>query len=603
MDRRPVRGVRRTADATTTRGRYTFMIRASSTSPWASASRSASALAATTRPGGRGKTPRPTADYGAPRASPVAPARRTPPATGRPIRRKPKKDFWADRHHRGSNRRVVECNAGHCAASYECKLGYQAHSRLCAVLRPSEYFQLGGLRPTPCLFRNHAGLRVVVYSVVLAMVFAFWLWYNLKVAPRHTSAALFNNGLQMMALVSLFVGVNFPSNNVFGFLQILYNFALFDADILTPSCVVRWSPIHSLYASVFVECFSLVFFAPAVAALLWRSLFDRDFVRDNERLFRRIALVERSVSSPAVVSSMGDHQMTTNNWCLTGRESSRLLLHKEQHEKNVQGLPATLEGPAGLLWAVDTSAPHTGGGPGFMTLERYGRHLSAGAASNDSASDSSPNKQQRKSGDAAAAVQKQQKPDFPKAKWWWLVVGWPRAIRAACHFYVGELGLEAAQACASALILVEANYANVSVKFMLALSCRDGHMHLDPTIRCASRKRRAIFIFALLGVFALVGFLVVLYVVMRRAYRRVQGLHEPHLLARLGWLYSEFKSKLRCRKKTKSTTNELTSACSCRRGERPLPAERKKTPCTLLRLFCRIRFFRNWLFLDVGSCR
>ncbi|KAJ8604445.1 hypothetical protein CTAYLR_000904 [Chrysophaeum taylorii] len=168
-----------------------------------------------------------------------------------------KNQYWGD----PQNPVAFEpCDQARCARNYRCKAGYRG--RLCSRLRTYKFFTIGGITQH-CWFKDHNALSFFVYFLLFCAILALWVWVNLFLDSL--AITIFVQHIQSIAIISQF-GVNYPRrpNSYFG---ILFNFALFDADIVAPSCVFKWSQLSTFYLSIFIALLGLLFYVVPLAEL------------------------------------------------------------------------------------------------------------------------------------------------------------------------------------------------------------------------------------------------------------------------------------------------------------------------------------------------
>lgn len=170
--------------------------------------------------------------------------------------------YWGDPTDKTPSR-YAECEAGACKAGFECHQGYAQGSRLCARLKRGDFFTIAGIHPPFKCGRNHT-LNYLVYALLFLGLFVFWMYVNLFCDL--VAVKLLVEHLQMIAIISDF-NVAFP-DRAMTYLSLLYDFVLFDVDIVQPSCVVKWTGTSSFYLTMAMPFWGLVFYIPVVCLSL-----------------------------------------------------------------------------------------------------------------------------------------------------------------------------------------------------------------------------------------------------------------------------------------------------------------------------------------------
>ncbi|KAJ8604444.1 hypothetical protein CTAYLR_000903 [Chrysophaeum taylorii] len=160
------------------------------------------------------------------------------------------------------------CDQARCARNYRCKAGYRG--RLCSRLRTFKFFTIGGITQR-CWFDEHRVITFFVYLLLFGAILALWVWVNLFLDSL--AITIFVQHIQSLAIISQF-GVEYPRRPI-SYFGILLNFALFDADIVTPSCIVKWSQLSTFYLSIIIALLGLLFYLAPLAELV------RTLVRDD----------------------------------------------------------------------------------------------------------------------------------------------------------------------------------------------------------------------------------------------------------------------------------------------------------------------------------
>ncbi|KAJ8604443.1 hypothetical protein CTAYLR_000902 [Chrysophaeum taylorii] len=181
-----------------------------------------------------------------------------------------KNQYWGDPRNPVA---FEPCDQARCARNYRCKAGYRG--RLCSRLRTYKFFTIGGITRR-CWFVHSWGISVLVYIVLFCAVLALWVWVNLFLDS--SAITIFVQHIQSLAIISQF-GVEYPRRPI-AYFGILFNFALFDADIVTPSCVFKWSQLSTFYLSIFIALLGLVFYVEPIIELV-RNLIRNDSLRHS----------------------------------------------------------------------------------------------------------------------------------------------------------------------------------------------------------------------------------------------------------------------------------------------------------------------------------
>ncbi|KAJ8604447.1 hypothetical protein CTAYLR_000906 [Chrysophaeum taylorii] len=171
-----------------------------------------------------------------------------------------KNQYWGDPH----NPVAFElCDQARCARNYRCKAGYRG--RLCSRLRTYKFFTIGGIT-RHCWFQEKKkknALSFFVYLLLFCAILSLWVWVNLFLDSL--AITIFVQHIQSIAIISQF-GVDYPRRPI-AYFGVLFNFALFDADIVTPSCIFKWSQLSTFYLSIFIALLGLLFYCVPLAEL------------------------------------------------------------------------------------------------------------------------------------------------------------------------------------------------------------------------------------------------------------------------------------------------------------------------------------------------
>ncbi|KAJ8605340.1 hypothetical protein CTAYLR_002398 [Chrysophaeum taylorii] len=325
-----------------------------------------------------------------------APCARGATCQGKTYPPKNKEDYWGDPRAKNPVE-FKRCSPFRCKADFECYEPYRG--RLCSMLKTREYFAIGGAHP-PLRCPQYHGLNIFLFSLLFFAVFTTWIYVNLFFG--HKSLSIFFTHVQLIAIIAHF-HVDYPevTNN---YLSVLYNFVLFDADIVSPSCLTSWTKLSTFQMTIAIPFFGLFFFIPVGVKVVGRLATDPYF-RTNFSL-RRLVF----------------------------------------------------------------------------------------------------------------------------------------------DYYETDYGKEVAYATSLALSLLDAMFPNLALHCMNMLRCDRyetvGHSYsrMDPTLRCGTSKHKLAQAIAVIGLFAVLSWPVALAHCIHRAYKRSSGVHEHHMLARLGWAYDKLAS-------------------------------------------------------------
>lgn len=162
-------------------------------------------------------------------------------------------------------RRYEECEAGACDGDFACHTGYRqdyVKNRLCSRVEP-RYFTIAGMHPPNKCFGN-AVVRYLVFAMLFLGLFLLWIYLNLFCDLA--AVKLLVEHLQMIAIISDF-NVDFP-NRTMRCLSLLYDFVLFDVDIVQPTCMIEWSGTSSFYLTMTMPLWGAFFYVPVLCKSL-----------------------------------------------------------------------------------------------------------------------------------------------------------------------------------------------------------------------------------------------------------------------------------------------------------------------------------------------
>ena len=189
------------------------------------------------------------------------------------------KDSWGDRYAQ-QPRDFQKCAPDHCGKNYRCERGFRG--RKCALLKQGQYFSVGGYPPSRCF--QHTSTNAIFFFFLLSFIFALWIYVNLYLG--HYAITIFFTHVQFIAIVAHF-DVPFP-RAAHTFLSVLYNFVLFDADIVSFTCLLTWTKTSNFYFIIAIPFLgTLAFFAPVVAPLLKKCITSRDFRQKHRAIYDR----------------------------------------------------------------------------------------------------------------------------------------------------------------------------------------------------------------------------------------------------------------------------------------------------------------------------
>ena len=162
--------------------------------------------------------------------------------------------------------------------NFACRRGWKG--RMCLTIRSPDYYFVGELGPFACP-RQPWGKWALVCGG-FALVLCIWVWVNNTVLHDYPSLDLMTYFIQLMAIVCRFNYAYSPAN--VEYYELVLDIALFDIDILKPSCLMPWNFARSILAQFGVVIVGFMVYMTPLAYKIARKLADDPAFRSVGRV-------------------------------------------------------------------------------------------------------------------------------------------------------------------------------------------------------------------------------------------------------------------------------------------------------------------------------
>lgn len=182
-----------------------------------------------------------------------------------------------------------------CKEGYECARGLRGNG--CGRLEEDRWAISG----FPGNFKCPTGWRKPFMFVILwGGVFTFWYFINARLLPNLPAFAICLDNVQILAILTDFSVQKWPT--VMNYITPAFQLLLFDTDVLSPNCFVRWRVRESFFSQFILATTGLASFLAIIARIVVRVLrhpTERSWASVRENWFHRLdhLAVERAIGA------------------------------------------------------------------------------------------------------------------------------------------------------------------------------------------------------------------------------------------------------------------------------------------------------------------